>query len=127
MDADSTIAPEFLEVALGLLEDDPDLIAVGGLFYGEDGGGLVGQFQRNEYTRYQRVVARKLGPGVRADRDRVGDPRVRAARGGRGPRSADPRARREGLRHPGADRGQRAHAGAEDPGRQDDLAAAVPR
>jgi cellulose synthase/poly-beta-1,6-N-acetylglucosamine synthase-like glycosyltransferase len=61
MDADSTIAPEFLEVALGLLEGDRDLIAVGGLFYGEDGGQLVGQFQRNEYTRYQRIVARKLG------------------------------------------------------------------
>ena len=61
MDADSTIAPEFLEVGLGLLEGDRDLIAVGGLFYGEDGGRLVGQFQRNEYTRYQRIVARKLG------------------------------------------------------------------
>ncbi len=61
MDADSTIAPEFMEVALGLLESDRDLIAVGGLFYGEDGARLVGQFQRNEYTRYQRTVARKLG------------------------------------------------------------------
>ncbi len=61
MDADSTLAPEFLEVALGLLEDDHELVAVGGLFYGEDGGRLVGQFQRNEYTRYQRIVARKLG------------------------------------------------------------------
>ncbi len=61
MDADSTIAPEFLEVALGLLERDRNLMAVGGLFYGEDGGRLVGQFQRNEYTRYQRIVARKLG------------------------------------------------------------------
>ncbi len=61
MDADSTIAPEFLEVALGLLEQDQDLMAVGGLFYGEAGGRLVGQFQRNEFTRYQRVVARKLG------------------------------------------------------------------
>ena len=60
MDADSTLSPNFLEVALGLLEDDPDLVAVGGLFYGEDGGRLVGQFQRNEYTRYQRLVARKL-------------------------------------------------------------------
>jgi len=60
MDADSTITPDFLEVALGLLEEDQDLIAVGGLFYGEGGGGLIGQFQRNEYTRYQRIVARKL-------------------------------------------------------------------
>lgn len=60
MDADSTINPEFLDRALGLLEEDPDLMAVGGLFFGEPGGGLIGQFQRNEYGRYQRVVARKL-------------------------------------------------------------------
>ena len=61
MDADSTIAPVFLQSALGRLEDDPNLVAVGGLFYGEDGGRLLGQYQRNEYTRYQRLVARKLG------------------------------------------------------------------
>jgi len=59
MDADSTIAPVYLAIALGLLEDDPDLMAISGLFYGEDGGGLIGQFQRNEYSRYQRVVARR--------------------------------------------------------------------
>ena len=34
---------------------------MGGLFFGEEGGGLLGQFQRNEYTRYQRLVGRKLG------------------------------------------------------------------
>lgn len=61
LDADSSLAPAFLEVALGLMESDPGLVAVGGLFYGEGGGALVGQFQRNEYTRYQRLVARKLG------------------------------------------------------------------
>ena len=60
MDADSTINSDFLDVALGLLESDEDLIAVGGLFYGDVGGGVVGQLQRNEYTRYQRIVARKL-------------------------------------------------------------------
>lgn len=59
MDADSTISDRFVEVALDLLEDDPSLTAVGGLFYGEEGGGLVGQLQRNEYTRYQRLVARR--------------------------------------------------------------------
>jgi cellulose synthase/poly-beta-1,6-N-acetylglucosamine synthase-like glycosyltransferase len=59
MDADSTIAPDYLAIALGLLEDDPDLMAISGLFYGEEGGGLLGQFQRNEYARYQRVVARR--------------------------------------------------------------------
>ena len=55
MDADSVIVPEFLETAMGRLEADPDLIAVGGVFYGEGGAGLVGQLQRNEFTRYQRT------------------------------------------------------------------------
>jgi hypothetical protein len=61
MDADSITVPEFLETALGRLAADPDLIAVGGVFYGEEGGGLVGQSQRNEYTRYQRYISRRLG------------------------------------------------------------------
>jgi len=61
MDADSVIVPEFLQTAMSRLGADPDLIAVGGVFYGEDGGGLVGQLQRNEYTRYQRHVSRRLG------------------------------------------------------------------
>jgi cellulose synthase/poly-beta-1,6-N-acetylglucosamine synthase-like glycosyltransferase len=61
MDADSTISEEYLEVGLGLLEVDDTLMAVGGLFYGEEGGGLVGQLQRNEYTRYQRLVSRSRG------------------------------------------------------------------
>lgn len=61
MDADSVIVPEFVETALGRLEADPDLIAVGGVFYGDPGGGLIGQLQRNEYTRYQRVISRRLG------------------------------------------------------------------
>jgi len=59
MDADSTVNDEFLRIALERLEADPDLMAVGGLFFGEDGGGLVGQLQRNEFTRYQRIVARR--------------------------------------------------------------------
>ncbi|WP_426593202.1 glycosyltransferase [Cellulomonas sp. McL0617] len=61
MDADSSIAPDFLEVAVGALEDDPDLVAVGGLFSGEDGMGILGQLQRNEFHRYQRVVRRREG------------------------------------------------------------------
>ena len=36
------------------MTDDRALMAVGGLFYGEDGAGIMGQFQRNEYTRYSR-------------------------------------------------------------------------
>jgi poly-beta-1,6-N-acetyl-D-glucosamine synthase len=61
MDADSVIVPEFLGTAMARLEADPDLIAVGGVFYGEEGSGLVGQLQRNEYTRYQRYISRRRG------------------------------------------------------------------
>jgi biofilm PGA synthesis N-glycosyltransferase PgaC len=61
MDADSFIVPEFLETAIARLEADADLIAVGGLFYGEPGAGLVGQLQRNEFTRYQRTISRRRG------------------------------------------------------------------
>jgi cellulose synthase/poly-beta-1,6-N-acetylglucosamine synthase-like glycosyltransferase len=61
MDADSTVVPEFLETGMGRLEADPDLIAVGGVFYGEEGNGLVGQLQRNEFTRYQRYISRRHG------------------------------------------------------------------
>jgi cellulose synthase/poly-beta-1,6-N-acetylglucosamine synthase-like glycosyltransferase len=61
MDADSIIVAEFLASALARLEDDSELIAVGGVFDGEDGGGLIGQLQRNEFTRYQRYVSRRQG------------------------------------------------------------------
>ena len=36
-------------------------MAVAGLLDGEDGFGLIGQFQRNEYTRYQRDLRRRRG------------------------------------------------------------------
>lgn len=60
LDADSTIEDTFLDTALRLLQGEPDLMAVGGLFFGEEGSGLLGQLQRNEYARYQRLVSRKL-------------------------------------------------------------------
>ena len=61
MDADTVLVPRFLEIAAGRLEADPDLVAVGGIFEGEDGGGLVGQLQRNEYARYRRHIGRRKG------------------------------------------------------------------
>ena len=61
MDADTTLDPGFLEGATRRLTDDRALMAVGGLFYGEQGSGLIGQFQRNEYTRYQRDLRRRRG------------------------------------------------------------------
>jgi biofilm PGA synthesis N-glycosyltransferase PgaC len=61
MDADTTLDPGFLAGAMRRLTEDRALMAVGGLFYGEDGFGLIGQFQRNEYTRYQRDLRRRRG------------------------------------------------------------------
>jgi len=61
MDADTTLDEGFLEVARRRFTDDRALMAVGGLFYGEDGGGVIGQFQRNEYLRYSRDLRRRRG------------------------------------------------------------------
>jgi cellulose synthase/poly-beta-1,6-N-acetylglucosamine synthase-like glycosyltransferase len=36
-------------------------MAIGGLFYGESGHGLLGQLQRNEYVRYSREIRRRRG------------------------------------------------------------------
>jgi biofilm PGA synthesis N-glycosyltransferase PgaC len=61
MDADTALGPEFLEVGASRLADDPELTAVGGVFYGDPGSGLVGQFQRNEYTRYSLQIRSRRG------------------------------------------------------------------
>lgn len=61
MDADTTLDAGFLEAAVWRLSDDRALMSVGGLFYGEEGNGLIGLFQRNEYTRYQRELKRRRG------------------------------------------------------------------
>jgi cellulose synthase/poly-beta-1,6-N-acetylglucosamine synthase-like glycosyltransferase len=61
MDADTTLSGGFLRAAEAALAADVRLGAVGGLFYGDPGGGLVGEFQRNEYHRYQRETVLKGG------------------------------------------------------------------
>ncbi|HET9650353.1 MAG TPA: glycosyltransferase family 2 protein [Microlunatus sp.] len=61
MDADTTLDQGFLATAVRRLTDDRALMAVGGLFYGEEGAGLIGQFQRNEYARYARDIGRRRG------------------------------------------------------------------
>jgi poly-beta-1,6-N-acetyl-D-glucosamine synthase len=61
MDADTTLDDGFLEAAVQRMTDDRALMSVGGLFYGEEGKGLLGQFQRNEYTRYAREMKRRRG------------------------------------------------------------------
>lgn len=61
IDADTKLSPRFIEVAARHMENDSELGAVGGIFYGEPGHGLVGQFQRNEYTRYALQLRARRG------------------------------------------------------------------
>lgn len=61
MDADTILDDGFLEGGVRRMTEDRALMAIGGLFYGEDGKGLIGQFQRNEYTRYARDLRRRRG------------------------------------------------------------------
>ena len=61
MDADTQLDDGFLAAAVARFTGDRALMAVGGLFYGEAGRGLLGQFQRNEYIRYGRQIRRRRG------------------------------------------------------------------
>jgi cellulose synthase/poly-beta-1,6-N-acetylglucosamine synthase-like glycosyltransferase len=61
MDADTSLDPGFLDEAVRRFTNDRALMAVGGVFYGEPGGGLLGMFQRNEYVRYGRTIRRRRG------------------------------------------------------------------
>lgn len=60
MDADSMIAPDWIENAVKALAQS-GIGAVGGVFYGQPGSGLVGLLQRMEYVRYARQLARRSG------------------------------------------------------------------
>ncbi len=116
MDADSQLSPEFIETAVAELGRSADLGAVGGVFYGLPGHGLIGQLQRNEYTRYSREISRRKGKAVVLTGTgtvfRVSALRaVQAARGEHPARGARPH-----LRHLGAHRGQRDDVGAQDAG-----------
>ena len=61
MDADTSLDDGFLAGAARRMTSDRALMAVGGLFYGEQGEGWLGQLQRNEYHRYQRDIRRRQG------------------------------------------------------------------
>lgn len=61
MDADTILDQGFLASAVRRMTADRGLMAVGALFYGEEGFGLLGLFQRNEYTRYGRDLKRRRG------------------------------------------------------------------
>jgi cellulose synthase/poly-beta-1,6-N-acetylglucosamine synthase-like glycosyltransferase len=61
VDADTVLDPGFLAFAVQRLTDDRAIMSIGGLFYGDDTGGLLAQFQRNEYVRYSRELERRRG------------------------------------------------------------------
>ncbi|MGW2369635.1 glycosyltransferase family 2 protein, partial [Streptomyces sp. NPDC001667] len=61
-DADTVLQPSFVASAIEAM--DRTVGAVGGIFYGEHGGGLLGALQRIEFHRYAREIARR---GYRAD------------------------------------------------------------
>lgn len=61
MDADSQINQTFLESASNYFQKHSALDAIGGVFYGEPGAGILGQFQRNEYLRYSDQIGRRSG------------------------------------------------------------------
>ncbi|MER5437530.1 glycosyltransferase family 2 protein [Streptomyces sp. NPDC002790] len=62
-DADTVLNPEFVRCAVEAMEDET-VGAVGGIFYGEPGGGLLGQLQRMEYQRYALEIRRKKNEAV---------------------------------------------------------------
>lgn len=55
-DADTVLTPGFVEHAAAAMRRRVG--AVGGVFYGEPGGGFLGQLQRMEYQRYAWEIAR---------------------------------------------------------------------
>ena len=61
MDADTSLSPDFIRVAESHFQVYPALHAIGGLFYGEPGHGIIGQLQRNEYVRYQLQIRHRRG------------------------------------------------------------------
>ncbi|MFE0646616.1 glycosyltransferase [Streptomyces sp. NPDC058877] len=63
-DADTVLNPGFVACAVDTLAKDDDVGAVGGIFFGEEGGGLLGLLQRMEYERYALEVHRKGNEAV---------------------------------------------------------------
>jgi poly-beta-1,6-N-acetyl-D-glucosamine synthase len=59
MDADSQLAPGWIECATDALARDPEVGGVSGTYTGEDGPGLLRQLQRNEFVRASRLVRRR--------------------------------------------------------------------
>ncbi|MEU5219995.1 glycosyltransferase family 2 protein [Streptomyces sp. NPDC020807] len=63
-DADTVLNPGFVRCAVNALDEDGTVGAVGGIFFGEEGGGLLGLLQRMEYERYALEIHRKGNKAV---------------------------------------------------------------
>lgn len=61
VDADTTLATRFIETGVARFTADRGISAIGGIFKGDPGNGLIGQLQRNEYDRYERRINRRNG------------------------------------------------------------------
>lgn len=61
MDADTSLDAGFIEPAVERFKNDRGIMAIGGIFKGYSGGGILGIFQRNEYDRYERKINRRRG------------------------------------------------------------------
>jgi poly-beta-1,6-N-acetyl-D-glucosamine synthase len=59
MDADSQLAPGWIECAVNALKHDREVGGVSGTYTGEPGPGLLRQLQRNEFVRASRLVRRR--------------------------------------------------------------------
>jgi cellulose synthase/poly-beta-1,6-N-acetylglucosamine synthase-like glycosyltransferase len=61
MDADTSLDEGFIEPAVKRFTNDRGIMAIGGIFKGYPGDGLLGLFQRNEYDRYEQKINRRRG------------------------------------------------------------------
>lgn len=61
MDADTHLSTQFISSAAALLEADPEVAAVGGVFAGDPRRGMLAQLQRNEFARYARQISARRG------------------------------------------------------------------
>ncbi len=61
MDADTRLSPDFIRDAVSILDEDPGVSAVGGVFTGDSRRGILAQMQRNEFVRYARQLASRRG------------------------------------------------------------------
>lgn len=59
MDADSRLSENWIEAAAERMVRDRSIAGACGTYAGEPGNGLIGQFQRNEYARAARLIARR--------------------------------------------------------------------